>query len=179
MGGAPRDAQHIAAEMVSVLSQDFIRPGLAAVALTTDTSILTAIANDFGYGAVFERQIDALGRRGDVVVGITTSGNSESVVRALRAARDKGMRTIALTGRRPGNSTGRCRYRDSRSERFRAAHSGIACRDRPHSVRDRRTKPWRRELITSIRDISTKHRSGSCGYSPFTALHKVYLSRNE
>ncbi len=97
-GGSAADAQHIAGELVSVLSQDFPRQALGAIALTTDSSILTAIANDFGYGGVFERQIQALGRAGDVVMGITTSGNSESVVRALRAARERGIRTIALTG---------------------------------------------------------------------------------
>lgn len=101
-GGSAADSQHIAAELVSVLSQDFMRPGLAALALTTDTSILTAIANDFGYGGVFERQVEALGRDGDVVLGISTSGNSESVVRALRAARARKIRTIALTGRSSG-----------------------------------------------------------------------------
>src|SRR5215470_10241561 len=68
-GGSAADCQHIAAEFVSVLSQDFLRPGLSAIALTTDTSILTASANDFGYAGVFERQAQALGRPGDVLVG--------------------------------------------------------------------------------------------------------------
>ncbi|HVV45200.1 MAG TPA: HAD-IIIA family hydrolase [Bryobacteraceae bacterium] len=103
-GGSAADAQHIAGELVSVLSKDFPRQALAAAALTTNSSILTAIANDFGYGSVFERQVEALGRAGDVVLGITTSGNSENVVRALRAAREGGMRTIAMTGSSAGQA---------------------------------------------------------------------------
>ena len=82
-GGSAGDAQHIAAEFVSVLNQGFLRPGLAAIALTTDTSVLTASANDFGFAGVFERQVQALGRPGDVVIGISTSGNSENVLRAV------------------------------------------------------------------------------------------------
>ena len=97
-GGSAADAQHIAAEFVSVLDQNFPRPGLAAIALTTDSSILTASANDFGYAGVFERQVQALGRPGDVVIGISTSGNSENVLRAIRYARANQMRTIALMG---------------------------------------------------------------------------------
>jgi len=97
-GGSAADAQHIAAEFVSVLNQSFARPGLAAIALTTDTSILTASANDFGFAGVFERQTQALGQPGDVVIGISTSGNSENVLRAIAYARAHGMRTIGLTG---------------------------------------------------------------------------------
>jgi D-sedoheptulose 7-phosphate isomerase len=97
-GGSASDAQHIAAEFVSVLSQDFQRPGLAAIALTTDSSVLTASANDFGFAGVFERQVQALGRPGDMVIGISTSGNSENVLRAVAYARSHGMRTIGLTG---------------------------------------------------------------------------------
>src|SRR5271155_3064931 len=97
-GGSAADAQHIAAEFVSVLNQSFARPGLAAIALTTDTSILTASANDFGFAGVFERQTQALGQPGDVVNGISTSGNSENVLRAIAYARAHGMRTIGLTG---------------------------------------------------------------------------------
>jgi D-sedoheptulose 7-phosphate isomerase len=97
-GGSAADAQHIAAEFVSVLNQSFPRPGLAAIALTTDTSILTASANDFGFAGVFERQTQALGQPGDVLIGISTSGNSENVLRALDYARTHGMRTIGLTG---------------------------------------------------------------------------------
>jgi D-sedoheptulose 7-phosphate isomerase len=97
-GGSAADAQHIAAEFVSVLSQGFLRPGLAAIALTTDTSVLTASANDFGYAGVFERQVQALGRPGDVVIGISTSGNSENVLRAINYARAHQMCAIVLTG---------------------------------------------------------------------------------
>lgn len=102
-GGSAADAQHIAAELVSVLSRDFPRPGLAAIALTTDTSILTASANDFGFAGIFERQVQALGRPGDVVIGISTSGASENVLRAIRHAREHAMRTIAMTGERESN----------------------------------------------------------------------------
>jgi phosphoheptose isomerase len=97
-GGSAADCQHIAGEMVSVLNQNFPRPGLAAIAMTTDSSILTASANDFGYDGVFERQVQALGKPGDVVVGISTSGNSENVLRALCYAGRNGMRTIGMTG---------------------------------------------------------------------------------
>jgi D-sedoheptulose 7-phosphate isomerase len=97
-GGSAADAQHIASEFVSVLSRDFLRPGLSAIALTTDTCMLTASANDFGFAGVFERQVQALGRPGDLVIGISTSGNSENVLRAVQYARDHQMCTIALTG---------------------------------------------------------------------------------
>lgn len=97
-GGSAADCQHLAAEMVSVLNQSFLRPGLAAIAMTTDSSILTASANDFGFEGIFARQVQALGKPGDVVVGISTSGNSENVARALSYASGNGMRTIGLTG---------------------------------------------------------------------------------
>lgn len=95
-GGSAADAQHLAAEFVGRFKKP--RSGLAALALTTDTSIITAIANDFGYGAVFERQIEALGKREDLAIGISTSGNSENVIRGLKAARSAGMETAAFTG---------------------------------------------------------------------------------
>jgi D-sedoheptulose 7-phosphate isomerase len=97
-GGSAADAQHIAAEFVSVLSQGFLRPGLGAIALTTDSSILTASANDFGFAGIFERQVQALGQPGDVVIGISTSGNSENVLLAVNYARSHQMCAIALTG---------------------------------------------------------------------------------
>ncbi|WP_208722922.1 D-sedoheptulose-7-phosphate isomerase [Corallococcus llansteffanensis] len=97
-GGSAADCQHLAAEFVSALSHDFERPGLAAIALTTDTSLITAHANDFGFSHIFERQVQALGRPGDVLIGISTSGESENVVRAFRCARLQGLRTVALTG---------------------------------------------------------------------------------
>jgi D-sedoheptulose 7-phosphate isomerase len=88
----------MAGELVNRLTSDFPRPALAAVALTTDTSVLTAFANDFGFEGVFERQVQALGRRGDVLLAISTSGGSPNVVRAVAAARAIGMRTVALIG---------------------------------------------------------------------------------
>ena len=97
-GGSAADCQHMAAEFVSRLSKDFERPGLPAIALTTDSSFLTAFANDCGYDGVFERQVQALGRPGDVLIGISTSGNSPNVVRAVRYARSAGLRSIVLTG---------------------------------------------------------------------------------
>jgi len=98
-GGSAADAQHFAAEFVSQLTKDFRRPGLPAIALTTDTSVLTAYANDFGFDGVFERQVRALGRSGDVLVAMSTSGNSQNVRLAVRAARQMGLRTIGLLGR--------------------------------------------------------------------------------
>ena len=99
-GGSAADAQHFAAELVNRFEHD--RPGLAAVALTTDSSILTSVANDDRYANVFARQTLALGHEGDVLLAISTSGNSESVLRAVDAAHERRMRTIALTGRDGG-----------------------------------------------------------------------------
>ena len=99
-GGSAGDAQHFAAELVGRFERE--RPGLPAIALTADTSILTAIANDYGFDVVFERQVKALGRRGDVALGISTSGRSRNVELGLVAARDRGLTTIALTGRDGG-----------------------------------------------------------------------------
>jgi D-sedoheptulose 7-phosphate isomerase len=95
-GGSAADAQHFAAELVGRYRGE--RRPLPAVALTTDSSALTGIGNDYGFSAVFARQVTALSRAGDVVVGITTSGNSENVVRGLAAARQQGAVTVALTG---------------------------------------------------------------------------------
>lgn len=97
-GGSAADAQHMAAEFVSLLRKDFARPALAAIALTTDTSVLTAYANDFNFQGIFARQVEALGRPGDVLIAISTSGNSPNVVEAIRRARELGLGTIALTG---------------------------------------------------------------------------------
>ena len=101
-GGSAADAQHMAAELVNRLQRE--RAALAALALSTDTSILTSIANDYTFDRVFVRQIEALGRPGDVALGISTSGGSPSVVRALEAARSRGLKTIALTGRNGGGA---------------------------------------------------------------------------
>lgn len=97
-GGSAADCQHMAAEFVSRLTADFERPGLPAIALTTDTSFLTAFANDYDFEGVFERQVQTLGKPGDVLIGISTSGNSANVIRAVEAARAADMRTIVLTG---------------------------------------------------------------------------------
>jgi D-sedoheptulose 7-phosphate isomerase len=97
-GGSAADAQHMAAEFVNRLSKDFERPGLPAIAITTDTSFLTSYANDYGYDGVFERQVKALGQRGDLLVGISTSGNSRNVIKAMIAAKELGIETIGLMG---------------------------------------------------------------------------------
>jgi len=97
-GGSAADCQHMATEFVSRLSKEFERPGLPAIALTTDTSFLTAFTNDCGFEGVFARQVQALGRPGDVLIGISTSGNSPNVIRAVEAARAAKMHIIALTG---------------------------------------------------------------------------------
>jgi D-sedoheptulose 7-phosphate isomerase len=101
-GGSAADAQHLAAELVCRFARE--RRALAAVALSTDTSVLTAVANDYGFDRVFARQVEALGRPGDVAVGISTSGRSPNVVKALEAARARRLRTIALTGRDGGEA---------------------------------------------------------------------------
>lgn len=95
-GGSAADAEHLAGELVGRYVTD--RTALPAIALTTNTAAITAIANDYGYGAVFERQITAFGRPGDVAIGITTSGKSENVLRGLEAAKAGGLVTVALTG---------------------------------------------------------------------------------
>jgi D-sedoheptulose 7-phosphate isomerase len=99
-GGSAADAQHIAGELVSRFAFD--RPGLASVALTTDTSILTAIGNDYGYERLFARQIQALGRPGDVFIGYSTSGRSPNILQAFQEARSQGLVTLGMTGNRGG-----------------------------------------------------------------------------
>ncbi|MFP4387805.1 MAG: D-sedoheptulose 7-phosphate isomerase [Desulfococcaceae bacterium] len=105
-GGSAADAQHIAAEFVNRFRME--RPPLAALALTTDTSALTAIGNDYAFAQVFSKQVRALGRAGDVALGISTSGNSENVVAGLQAAREAGLRTIGMTGRGGGKLRNLC-----------------------------------------------------------------------
>lgn len=100
-GGSAGDAQHIAGEFISRLNYD--RPPTAAIALTVDTSVLTAVGNDYGYEKVFERQVLGLGRPGDVLLAISTSGRSPSILRAMEAAREKGMVVIAFTGKTGGS----------------------------------------------------------------------------
>jgi len=99
-GGSAADAQHFAAELVGRFEHD--RSGLAAVALTTDTCVMTSVANDYGFERIFARQIEALGRAGDVAVAISTSGRSPNVIAAVREAAARGLRTVALTGRDGG-----------------------------------------------------------------------------
>jgi len=105
-GGSAADAQHIAGEFVSRFHFD--RPGLPAISLATDTSILTAIGNDYGYDRVFARQIEAIGRPGDVFVAISTSGNSSNILAAIEAARAKGLIVVGLTGGSGGEMAAMC-----------------------------------------------------------------------
>jgi len=105
-GGSAADAQHLAGELVSRFNYD--RPGLAAFALTTDTSVLTAIGNDYGYERLFARQIEAVGRAGDVFFAITTSGRSPNILAALEVARQRGLLTVGLTGRSGGRMAEFC-----------------------------------------------------------------------
>lgn len=105
-GGSAADAQHIAGEFVSKFYFD--RPGIASIALTTDTSIITAIGNDYGYDKLFSRQIQAQGSAGDVFIGISTSGNSANLVEALRMCGQKGIKTIGLTGFTGGKMDSMC-----------------------------------------------------------------------
>ncbi len=105
-GGSAADAQHIAAEFVSRFYFD--RPGIPSIALTTDTSIITAIGNDYGYERLFVRQIEANGVEGDIFIGISTSGNSANVIEALKACKEKGITTIGLTGESGGKMSDIC-----------------------------------------------------------------------
>lgn len=123
-GGSAADAQHIAAEFVSRFNFD--RPGLPALALTTDTSILTAVGNDYGYDQLFRRQIEANGVAGDIFMGISTSGNSPNVVEALEAAKLKGIMTFGLTGESGGKMREMCDHclcvPDGDTPRIQEAH---------------------------------------------------------
>ncbi|WP_322548015.1 D-sedoheptulose 7-phosphate isomerase [Stenotrophomonas geniculata] len=126
-GGSAADAQHWAGELVSRFYYD--RPGLPAIALTTDTSILTAIGNDYGYDYTFARQIEALGQEGDVFVAISTSGRSKNIMRALEACEAKGVRVIGFTGEHGGDMKDRCdicfRVPSSETPRIQEGHEFI------------------------------------------------------
>ena len=98
-GGSAADSQHIAAELIGRFAKD--RESMAAIALTADTSALTAIGNDYGYDQVFSRQVEGLGQSGDLLIGISTSGNSKNVVKAMEVAQSKSIRTVALVGDKP------------------------------------------------------------------------------
>lgn len=99
-GGSAADSQHMAGEFVCMLNKSFNRPGLPALALTTDTSILTAYANDFDFDGIFERQVQALGKPNDLLICISTSGNSKNIIFSIKKARQNKLRTLALTGKR-------------------------------------------------------------------------------
>jgi D-sedoheptulose 7-phosphate isomerase len=105
-GGSAADAQHIAAEMLIRYKSD--RPAMSAIALTTDSSALTACGNDFGFDSLFERQIAGLGRAHDVAIGLSTSGKSANVLKGLRRAREMGLSTVGLTGASGGEMAGLC-----------------------------------------------------------------------
>jgi D-sedoheptulose 7-phosphate isomerase len=109
-GGSAADSQHFAAELLNRFEKE--RPPLAAIALTTDTSTLTSIANDYAYDQVFAKQVQALGRAGDVLLAISTSGNSPNVIAAIAAAHARGVRVVALTGKNGGTIAGLLRSDD-------------------------------------------------------------------
>lgn len=105
-GGSAADAQHIAGELVARFYFD--RPGLPSIALTTDSSVLTAIGNDYGYEKLFARQVQALGNEGDIFIGISTSGNSPNVIKALEVCKEKGILSVGLTGTSGGKMADKC-----------------------------------------------------------------------
>jgi len=126
-GGSAADAQHFAAEMVGRFNYD--RGALPAIALTTDSSILTAVSNDYSFDFVFSRQIDALGTSNDMLIVISTSGNSQNVVNAVRAAKQKHIKTIALLGKDGGTLSGLTDYKiiipSEQSQRIQEGHITI------------------------------------------------------
>lgn len=125
-GGSAADAQHFAAEMLGRYEKE--RRPWPAIALTSDTSALTAIGNDYGFDRIFARQIEALGRRGDVAIGISTSGNSANVLRALEAARNRALVTVALTGRggKAGSiATHHIAVQEARTARVQEVHATV------------------------------------------------------
>lgn len=107
-GGSAADSQHIAAEFVSRYLFD--RPGMASIALTTDTSILTAVGNDYGYDLLFARQLQAIGKKNDVFFAISTSGNSKNIIQALKVCKQLGITSVGLTGSNVGEMDGLCDY---------------------------------------------------------------------
>jgi D-sedoheptulose 7-phosphate isomerase len=107
-GGSAADAQHVAGEFVNRFHFD--RPGLPCIALTTDTSVLTAVGNDYAFDRVFQKQIEAFGKAGDVFIGITTSGNSPNILEAMKLCKEKSITTIGLTGQKIGKIDDFCDY---------------------------------------------------------------------
>lgn len=126
-GGSAADAQHLAGELISRFHYD--RPGLPAFSLSTDTSVLTAISNDYGYEHLFARQIESVGQAGDVFFGISTSGRSPNVLKALQVARAKGLLTVGLTGRGGGQMPPLCDHclqvRSDSTPRIQEGHIAI------------------------------------------------------
>ncbi len=109
-GGSAADSQHFSSELLNRFEME--RPGLPAMALTTDSSTLTSISNDYAYDEIFSKQVRALGKAQDVLLGISTSGNSENVIRAISAAHERGMKVVALTGRDGGRMADLCAPND-------------------------------------------------------------------
>lgn len=105
-GGSAADAQHLAGELINRFG--FERPGLAAIAITTDTSILTSISNDYGFNNLFARQIEAIGKKGDVLISLSTSGNSANILQGIKEAKKAGIVTIGLTGKSGGKMKNLC-----------------------------------------------------------------------
>ncbi len=109
-GGSAADCQHIATEFMVRLSHDVNRPAIGAIALTTDSSNLTAGGNDIGFENIFARSVEGIGNRGDILIGISTSGNSENIIRAVKKAKEKGIVTIGLLGKTGGKLKSECDY---------------------------------------------------------------------
>ena len=123
-GGSAADSQHFATELVCRFEKT--RPGIKAIALNTNSSLITATGNDFGFEEIFSRQVEVLGEKGDIAIGITTSGNSENIIRAIDRAKEKGLITVALSGRDGGRMKGRADYEiivpGKRTSRIQEAH---------------------------------------------------------
>jgi len=123
-GGSAADAQHLAGELVNRFG--FERPGLSAIAITTDTSVITSIANDYGFERLFARQIQAIGKKGDILVAISTSGNSANIIEGIKEAKKIGITTIGLTGRSGGKISELCdlcfRIPSDETPRIQEAH---------------------------------------------------------
>ena len=138
-GGSAADAQHIAAEIVGRYKQD--RPAYAAIALTTDTSALTAIANDYGFEQVFARQVEGLGQRGDVLLALSTSGRSPNILAALRTARERGLVTIGFTGSQGRSARRALRSSSGRAQRRHGGDPANSSRCRARHLRGDRAGP--------------------------------------
>jgi D-sedoheptulose 7-phosphate isomerase len=109
-GGSAADCQHLATEFMVRLSHDVKRPAIGAIALTTDSSNITAGGNDIGFENIFARNVEGIGNKGDILIGISTSGNSENIIRAIKKAKEKGMITIGLLGKTGGKMKNECDY---------------------------------------------------------------------